>query len=275
MGLRVNTNVASINAQRNLASVSGNLAGNFRRLATGLRVSTAADDAAGLAISERLKAQIRSAEQNKRNALDGISLAQTAEGAMNETSNILIRLRELSVQASNGTVSTNDRETLDAEFQSLVGEINRIGRSTEFNNIKLLDGSASTVSFQVGFGSNAGIDTISVSLSAALSTSLNLSTLDIGSGGDTSLALAQIDNAINSISGLRGNLGAVQNRLNSTINNLGTRVENLSSANSRIRDVDVAKETADLTRNQILQQASISILSQANASPQSALSLLG
>ena len=275
MGLRVNTNVASINAQRNLATVNEKLAANFRRLATGLRVSNAADDAAGLAISERLKAQIRSAAQNNRNANDGISLVQTAEGAMNEVSNILVRLRELSIQSSNGTVSTQDKETLDEEFQSLVNEVNRIGRSTEFNNIKLLDGSSSSVSFQVGFGTTTGIDTLNVTLSATLSTSLGLNTLDIGSGGDSSLAVAQIDSAINTISSLRGKLGAIQNRLGSTINNIGNRIENLSAANSRIRDVDVAFETAQLTRNSILQQASISILAQANAAPQSALALLG
>lgn len=274
MGLRVNTNVASLNAQRNLATVSKDLGNSFRRLATGLRVATAADDAAGLAISERLRSQIRSNEQAKRNANDGISLAQTAEGALSETSNILIRLRELAVQSSNGTVSSQDKETLQAEFTSLVNEVNRISASTEFNNIKLLDGSSSTISFQIGAGVDAGVNQIQVSLSPALSTSLGLSTLDIGSGGDTSLALSQIDSAINSISGLRGNLGAVQNRLNSTISNLGAQVENLSAANSRIRDADIAYETANLTRNQILQQASISILSQANASPQSALSLL-
>lgn len=275
MGLRVNTNVASLNAQRNLSNVNNAISGNFRRLATGLRVATAADDAAGLAISERLKAQVRSAEQNKRNANDGISLVQTAEGALNEVSNILVRLRELSVQASNGTVSNTDRETLDQEFQSLVSEVNRIGQSTEFNNVKLLDGSSSSVSFQVGFGTTASIDTISVSLEAALSTSLAIASLDIGSGGSTTSALTSIDAAINTVSSLRGKLGAIQNRLNSTINNLDTRVENLSAANSRIRDVDVAYETADLTRNSILQQASISILAQANAAPQSALSLLG
>ena len=169
MGLRVNTNVASINAQRNLATNNANLANNFRRLATGLRVSTAADDAAGLAISERLKAQIRSSEQNKRNANDGISLAQTAEGALNEVSNILVRLRELSSQAANGTVSDQDKSTLNEEFSSLVSEINRIGQSTEFNGIKLLDGTSSTINFQVGFGVTTGVDTIAVSLSPALS----------------------------------------------------------------------------------------------------------
>jgi len=274
MGLRVNTNVASINAQRNLAAVSDRLADNFRRLSTGLRISTAADDAAGLAISERLRAQIRSLDQAKRNANDGISLVQTAEGALNEVSSILTRLRELAIQSSNGSVSNQDRETLDQEFQSLVNEVNRIGRSTEFSGIKLLDGSSSAVSFQVGFGTTAGIDTISVSLQAALGTSLSLQSLDIGSGGSTTTAITNIDSAINTVSSLRGSLGAVQNRLGSTINNLSITVENLSAAESRIRDVDVAYETAQLTRNQILQQASIAILFQANALPQSALRLL-
>ncbi|MFT4513382.1 MAG: flagellin [Planctomycetota bacterium] len=275
MGLRVNTNVASINAQRNLSTVSERLGGNFRRLSTGLRISTAADDAAGLAISERLRSQVRSLEQGKRNANDGISLVQTAEGALNEVSSILIRLRELAIQSSNGTVSDQDKSTLDEEFSSLVSEVNRIGQSTEFNGIKLLDGSSSSVSFQVGFGTTEGIDTLSVSLSASLSTSLALDTLDIGSTGSTTTAITNIDAAINSISSLRGSLGAVQNRLGSTINNLAIQTENLSAAESRIRDVDVAYETAQLTRNNILQQAAISVLSQANQQPQSALQLLG
>ena len=275
MGLRVNTNVISMNAQRNLAKVTEALAGNFRRLSTGLRISTAADDAAGLAISERLRSQIRSLDQAKRNANDGISLVQTAEGALNEVSSILTRLRELAIQSSNGSVSGQDKETLDQEFQSLVNEVNRIGSSTEFSGIKLLDGSTSSVSFQIGFGTTAGIDTIAVSLQAALSTSLSLQSLDIGSGGSTTTALTNIDTAINAVSGLRGSLGAIQNRLGSTINNLAIQVEHLSAAESRIRDVDVAYETAQLTRNSILQQASISVLSQANAQPQTALTLLG
>ena len=274
MGLRVNTNVTSINAQRNLSSVTTRLSDNFRRLSTGLRISTAADDAAGLAISERLRSQVRSLEQAKRNANDGISFVQTAEGALNEVSSILTRLRELSIQSSNGTVSSQDQDTLDEEFQSLVNEIDRIGSSTEFNNIKLLDGSSTTVSFQVGFGTTAGIDTLDVSLQEASASTLGLATLDIGSGGSTNAAISNIDAAINTVSGLRGSLGAVQNRLGSTINNLAIQTENLSAAESRIRDVDVAYETAQLTRNNILQQASISVLSQANAQPQAALTLL-
>jgi len=274
MGLRVNTNVASINAQRNLSSVTDRLSGNYRKLSTGLRISTAADDAAGLAISERLRSQVRSLEQAKRNANDGISFVQTAEGALNEVSSILVRLRELAIQSSNGSVSGQDKDTLNEEFTSLVAEVNRIGSSTEFNGIKLLDGSSSSVDFQVGFGTTSGIDTLAVNLSRALSTSLSLQSLDIGSGGTTTTALTNIDSAINAISSLRGSLGAIQNRLGSTINNLAIQVENLSAAESRIRDVDVAYETAQLTRNNILQQASISVLSQANSQPQSALSLL-
>lgn len=274
MGLRVNTNVPSLNAQRSLAINNRNLAVNFRRLATGLRIATAADDAAGLAISERLRARIRSLDQAQRNANDGVSLVQTAEGALNEVNSMLVRLRELAVQSANGTVSNQDKETLDDEFQNLISEINRIAQSTEFNGINLLDGSSSSVSFQIGFGTNSSIDSLKVTLSPALSTSLNLNMLDIGSGGNTSLAISQIDSAINTVSSIRGQLGAVQNRLTSTINNLGVSVENLSAAESRIRDVDVARETASLTRNSILQQASISILTQANSIPQSALNLL-
>ncbi|HLQ39087.1 MAG TPA: flagellin [Planctomycetota bacterium] len=274
MGLRVNTNVASINAQRNLSMVTERLSASYRRLSTGLRISTAADDAAGLAISERLRAQVRSLEQAKRNANDGISLVQTGEGALNEVSSILTRLRELAVQSANGSVSAADKNTLNQEFASLVNEVNRIGRSTDFNGVKLLDGSSSVITFQVGFGTTTGIDTLSVSLSPSLSTTLGLNSLDIGSAGDTSLAMVNIDAAINSVSSLRGTLGAIQNRLGSTINNLAVQSENLSAAESRIRDVDVAFETAQLTKNSIMQQAAIAVLSQANAQPQAALTLL-
>ena len=274
MGLRVNTNIASLSAQRALANVTDRLNSSFRRLSTGLRITTAADDAAGLAISERLRAQIRSLDQAKRNANDGISLAQTAEGALDEVNNILIRLRELSIQSANGTVSNADKNTLQEEFTALRDEINRIGLSTEFSNIKLLDGSSSVVVFHIGAGNAAAVNQISVSLDPVLSTSLALNTLDIGSGGDQSLAIAQIDSAINTVSSLRGTLGAVQNRLNFTIRNLAVQAENITAFNSRIRDVDVAFETARLTRNSILQQAAIAILVQTNAQPQAALALL-
>ena len=275
MGLRVNTNVTSINAQRNLASVTDRLSTNFRRLSTGLRISTAADDAAGLAISERLRSQVRSLDQAKRNANDGISLVQTAEGALNEVNSVLTRLRELSIQAANGSVSNQDKDTLNEEFTSLVDEIDRIAQSTEFNGINLLDGSSASVSFQVGYGTTAGVDTLDVTLQAADETALGLDSLDISSTGNTSTAIAAIDTAINTVSSLRGSLGAAQNRLGSTINNLAIQTENLTAAESRIRDVDVAYETAQLTRNSILQQASISVLAQANAQPQAALALLG
>ncbi len=276
MGLRVNTNIGSINAQRNLSKVTDQLGGSYRRLSTGLRISTASDDAAGLAISERLRSQVRSLDQAKRNANDGISLTQTAEGALDEVSNILIRLRELSVQASNGTVGNADKDTLQQEFSTLVSEIDRIAQSTEFNGIKLLDGSSSNVSFQVGAGVDASINQIGVSLDSVKITDLSINGQSIGSAnGSTSNAIIAIDTTINTVSSLRGTLGAAQNRLSSTINNLSVQSENISAANSRIRDVDVAFETAQLTRNSIMQQAAISILAQANAQPSAALSLLG
>ena len=274
MGLRVNTNIASINAQRNTSRVTARLARNYQRLSTGLRISTAADDAAGLAISERLRSQVRSLSQASRNANDGISLVQVGEGALNEVSNILVRLRELAIQSANGSSSTADKNTIKEEFDSLVNEINRIAQSTEFNGIRLLDGSSSSVTFQVGINTTAGIDQLNVTLTPALTTTLGLSSVDVGSNGDTSTAITAIDSAINSISQLRGRFGSLQNRLQSTIANLGVAAESLSAAESRIRDVDVAYETAQLTRNNILQQASISILSQANSQPQAALQLL-
>jgi flagellin len=274
MGLRVNTNIASINAQRNAATVTGNLQRNYQRLSTGLRIAVAADDAAGLAISERLRSQVRSLGQASRNANDGISLVQVGEGALNEVSNILIRLRELTIQSANGSTSNTDRNTMKEEFDSLVNEIDRIGKSTLFNGVRLLDGSSSTVQFQVGINSTTGIDVLNVSLTPALATSLSLNSLDIGSGGDFSTAIGAIDSAINAVSSLRGRFGALQNRLQSTIANIGVATESLSAAESRIRDVDVAAETADLTRNSIMQQASIAILQQANLQPQVALRLL-
>ena len=275
MGLRINTNVASINAQRNVWQVNQSLQRNYQHLSTGLRIATAADDAAGLAISERLRSQIRSLSQAERNANDGVSFVQTGEGALQEVSNILVRLRELAVQSSNGTMSHTDQKTLQDEFSELVGEVNRIAQSTEFNGIKLLDGSATTAAFQIGINTDTAANQIGVSLSPALSTSLGLASLDIGSTGSPSAAIIAVDAAINTVNELRGNFGAVQNRLSSTIANLASTRENLSAAESRIRDVDVAYETADMTRNSILQQAAISVLAQANMQPQSALTLLG
>ena len=202
MGLRVNTNIASMNAQRNLSKVTNSLNKSYRKLSTGLRITSASDDAAGLAASERLRSQIRSLDQAKRNANDGISLVQTAEGSLEEVNNLMSRMRELAIQANNGTVSDTDKKTLNEEFTSLVSEVNRIAKSTEFNNIKLLDGSSSNLTFQVGFGTTGGTDTIGVSLSPALTTSLGLSDLSINSSGNPSASIAAIDTAINTVSSI-------------------------------------------------------------------------
>lgn len=273
MGLRVNTNVASLNAQRNLFNSSSALGGNFARLSSGLRIATAADDAAGLGISERMRADIRSFSVASRNAQDGISLVQTAEGALNEVSDILGRMRELSMQSANGTLNSDDRETLDTEFQQLVDEIDRISATTNFNGVQLLDGSATSLSIQVGIDGGTN-DVISVT-----ATDVSASTLGVNTAITTSSAatgsLSTIDSAIDAVNSARGTLGAQQNRLSTTLRSLANVRENTSAAESRIRDVDVAMETADLTRNSILQQASTSILSQANAQPQLALNLLG
>jgi flagellin len=271
MGLRVNTNVAAMTAQRNLAAVSSRLQGNFSRLSSGLRIATAADDAAGLGISERMRAQIRSFSVAGRNAQDGVSLAQTAEGALQETSNLLTRMRELAVQSANGTLTTTDRTTLDTEFQALVSEIGRISTQTTFNGVTLLDGTATSLDVQVGI--NAG-ETITISLADATATTLGVQGLDVTSVANANTALSALDAAIDSVSTARGSLGAAQNRLTSTISSITNTRENLSAAESRIRDVDVAIETSDLTRNSILQQAAVSVLAQANTQPQLALSLL-
>ena len=271
MGLRVNTNVAALTSQRNLGAVTSRLQGNFSRLSSGLRIATAADDAAGLGISERMRGQIRSFTVASRNAQDGVSLAQTAEGALQEVSNNLNRMRELSVQASNGTLTTADRATLDTEFQALVTEIDRVASQTTFNGVNLLDGSTTSLSVQVGTDSG---DTISLSLSDMTSTGLSLGSLGVTSAANASSAITSIDTAIDSVTTARGTLGAQMNRMTSAISSILNTRDNLSAAESRIRDVDVATETSDLTRNSILQQAAISVLAQANVQPQLALSLL-
>lgn len=279
MSLRINSNIASLNAQKNLASVTDRLQKNYRRLSSGLRISTASDDAAGLAISERLRARIRSLDQASRNANDAISLTQTAEGGLNEVSSILIRLRELAIQANTGTISDSDKDLLQTEADELVSEIDRISQAVDFNDIKLLDGANTTVEFAIGAGATSGVDTVSVALDSIRTTDLtdgttNLSSIDIGSSGDVSAALSSIDAAITTVSTFRARLGATENRLNSAINNLANQVENLSNAETRIRDVDVARESADLTRNAIIQQSALAILAQANLQPQAALQLL-
>jgi flagellin len=274
MGLRINTNVASLAAQRNLAATSNKLERNFLRLSTGRRIATAADDAAGLGISARLSAQVRSLQQASRNSGDGISLVQTAEGSLSEISGVLTRLRELAVQSSNGTLQGADKDSLQSEFSSLLTQVDQIANSTNFNGVKLLDGSTTSLTLQIGAGTTAGTDTFGVTLSSALGSSLGISTLNIGSTGNTSAAITALDTAINSVSSQRASLGAVQNTLNGTIAALENRIENLAAANSRIVDVDLAIETAELTKNSILQQAGLSVLAQANNQASGALRLL-
>ena len=273
MGLRVNTNVFSLTAQRNLANVSSRLQGNFERLSSGLRIARASDDAAGLAISERLRAQVRSLDQAGRNAQDGISLVQTTEGATSEITGNLTRMRELAIQAANGTLNTTDRASLNTEFTALLDEIDRVSSQTTFNGTSVLS-AAQTINIQVGTESG---ETIAIDLDDLSTTTLGLTggSFDLTTASNASAALDLVDAALDSVTSFRGDLGAVQNRLESTVRHISTTSENLSAAESRIRDVDIAKETALLTQNSILQQAAVSVLAQANVQPQLALSLLG
>ena len=264
---RVNNNVSALNASRNLATNGGKLQKSLERLSSGLRINRAGDDAAGLAISEKMRAQVRGLGQASRNAQDGISLLQTAEGAMNEIHNNLQRVRELAVQAANGTNTTDDVAAIQSEVTELVAEIDRIASQTTFNTNKLLDGTGS-FAFQVG--ANAA-ETISVAINDVDATTLAIFGLDI----DAATTLAIVDTAITTVSTARAEVGATQNRLESTIANLGVSVENLTAAESRIRDADIAYETTQYTRNMILVQAGTSVLAQANMAPQSVLSLLG
>jgi flagellin len=277
MGLRINTNVSSITAQRALGQTNRRLKNNLRKLSSGERITMASDDAAGLAISENLKAQIRGNRQAKRNAGDAISLIQTAEGGLSEISNIIIRLRELAVQSASDTIGDSERGFTDIEFQQLKEEVDRISKSSEFNGIKLLDGSGGMLEFQVGVNNDPTLDRLRYDGTKTDTTlgSLGLSAEAINSKEGAQLTLSRLDDALVSINGVRANLGATQNRLSSTINNLAISDENLSAANSRIRDVDVADETAKLAKNNILMQAGMSVLSQANQGPNMALKLLG
>jgi flagellin len=273
MGLRVNTNISALNAQRHLSSVTTRLQGNFNRLSSGLRIATAADDAAGLGISERMRSQIRSYGAASRNAQDGVSLVQTAEGALGEVSNIINRMRELAIQAANGTLATQDRTTLDTEYQELIAEIDRIASTTTFNGVALLSGTTATIGIQAGI--NAGeVITVNLQNTTTGAGGVNLGGTSVTDVANATAALAVIDTAVNTVTTARGALGSAQNRLQSSIASIATAKENLSAAESRIRDVDVAEETADLTRNTILQQAAVSVLAQANVQPQLALSLL-
>jgi flagellin len=276
MGLRINTNVASLSAQRSLGINKKNTDDNLRKLASGERITRASDDAAGLAISERLRGQIRGMRQARRNAEDGISLIQTAEGGLSEITNIIVRLRELAVQAASDTVGEMERSFSDVEFQQLKNEIDRISSGLEFNGRKLLDGSGGMVDIQVGIYNNPTQDRITYDSTTADATimALGLQAETISNKAGAQVSLAKLDQALERISAVRSNMGAIQNRLLSTSNNLSVTDENLSAANSRIRDVDVAGETAELTKNNILNQASVSILAQANNAPQYALKLM-
>lgn len=276
MGLRVGTNVQSLQAQRSLSNSVRKQDSALAKLSSGSRINNAGDDAAGLAISENLKANIRSSRQAARNAGDGISMVQTAEGGMNEVSNILIRLRELSVQAASDTIGEQERKFTDLEFQQLTTEIDRIASSTTFNGMDLLTGEGDSLEFQVGTQNNAETDRVSFdpSTRSATADSLGLSGIGVASKGDAQENLSKIDAAMNSINGSRASLGALQNRLQSTINNLEVRVENLSDANSRIRDTDVAVESSELSKANILTNAGTTVLAQANVSRQAAMKLL-
>ena len=276
MGMRISTNIAAINAQRNLSVSQGAIAGSLEKISSGSRINKAADDAAGLAISENLKAQIRSTRQANRNANDGISMVQTAEGGLNEVGNIIVRMRELGIQAASDTVSDTERGFVNKEVQQLKSELQRISSVTTWGKTKLLDGSTPQFDFQVGIFNNADEDRIAFDASKNVATldGLNLDGLDYSSKAGAQSALEHLDSAQENVNGMRSNLGALQNRLLSTVNNLGVFEENMSAANSRVRDTDMANASAELTRNNIMLQASTSALAQANQSAQAALTLI-
>ncbi|MBS1959181.1 MAG: flagellin FliC [Bdellovibrionales bacterium] len=276
MGLRVNTNISSLVAQRSLNTNRQALEKNLQKLASGSRINTAGDDAAGLAISEHLRAQIRGLKQAKRNGQDGVSLIQVSEGGLNEITNILIRLRELAIQSASDTVGDKERSFTDREFQALKSEIDRISMSTNFNGTPLLNGRAGIFEIQVGTGNNPLTDRIvydgqnaDVTLEA-----LRMAGESVATKQGSQLTLAVLDDAISQVSSVRSDLGAMQNRLQSTINNLAVNEENMTAANSRIRDADLAEEVSEMTKNNILMQAGIAVLGQANQSAQTALKLL-
>ena len=277
MGLRINTNVPSLVAQRNLRHTRGSLDRTLERLSSGSRINHAGDDAAGLAISESMRAQLRGLGQAERNAQDGVSLVQVAESAMGEVSNILVRMRELGVQASSDTVGQTERKFIDVEFQQLMQEIDRIAASTEYNRVPLLNGTSTTFEVQVGTGNNPQLDRIKLFESSAADVNLVALGMNLSTVADKTSAqntLSAIDGALSSVTAIRAEFGAMQNRLQSIISSLMTSRENLSTANSRIRDADVAEETTELAKNQILMQSGVAVLAQANTSAKAALGLL-
>jgi flagellin len=276
MGFRINTNVSSIAAQRSVSKTNQAQESSLSKLSSGQRITKSADDAAGLAISEKMKAEIRSIRQADRNANDGISMVQVAEGGLNETQNILTRLRELAVQSASDTVGDAERSFTNMEYQNLVKEMDRISNVTEFNGKKLLDGSGEKYDLQIG---TKGDENSQISYDAgqvnASTSELGVEGLDVASKESAQSSLTTVDAAIEKVSGQRAFLGALQNRLVSTSNNLQVTQENMSAANSRIRDVDYAEETAKQATNSILQAAGTSVLAQANMSSQNALKLIG
>lgn len=277
MGLRINTNVQSLQAQRALGDVKQSQSKTFAALSTGSRINQAGDDAAGLAISEKLKANIRGSRQAQRNASDGISLVQVAEGGLNEVSNILVRLRELSVQAASDTIGSRERQFTDKEYQQLTSELERIAQSTKYNDVNLLKGEGEKADFQVGINNDEFNDRISFNpeeISAKLE-DLGLEGTSVQNKDNARENLGLLDNALDRVNSNRADLGALQNRLQKTITNLGVQTENLEAANSRIRDADIASESAELARTNILSAASSSVLAQANSSQQLALKLIG
>lgn len=277
MALRISTNVASLNAQKNLYRTHAGLDKSLARLSSGYRINQAADDAAGLAISENLKGQIRGLKQAARNSEDGVSLVQVAEGGLQEMSNMLIRLRELGVQAASDTIGDIERKFLDVEYQQLKSEIQRVAEVTEFNGRDLLNGTGGIMDIQVSTHNDPFKDRITFNASAANASleALGMTAEGVATKEQAQVSLSTIDSAMVSVNAMRANFGAMQNRLNSTIANLSVAHENLSAANSRIRDTDVAEETAELTRNNILLQAGVSVLQQANQAQQVAMKLLG
>lgn len=277
MSLVISTNVASLNAQRNLTGTNRAMDQSLARLSSGFRINQAADDAAGLAISENLKGQIRGLGQASRNANDGISLVQVAEGGLNEVSSMLVRLRELGVQAASDTIGDTERKFVDVEYQQLKSEIQRISEVTTFNGYDLLNGTGGLMDIQVGVYNDPFKDRISFNTAAANSSleSLGIFAESVATKEGAQTSLSSIDTAMVSVNAMRANFGAMQNRLQSTVANLSVAHENLSAANSRIRDADIAAESAELTRNSILKQAGVSVLTQANQGQQIALKLLG
>ncbi len=277
MGLRINTNISAMNAQRQLMATKTNLDKALERLSSGHRINHSGDDAAGLAISENLRAQTRGMKQAKRNAQDGISLIQVTEGGLNEISNMLIRMRELAIQAASDTIGDTERQFTDREFQYLKLEIDRIANATSFNGTPVLNGTTGVLEIQVGVHNNPVLDRVVYNGERADATldSLRLAGESVGTKQGAQMTLSVIDDALANVNSVRADLGAMQNRLQSTINNLSINEENLSAANSRIRDSDMAEEASELTKNNILMQAGISVLGQANNMSQAALKLLG